>query len=138
MITLSGSRLSIDGVDIAALDGDKLGFALKGQTYTVRRTGFFGPVYELMRDNEALASARQATTRLRFAVTSGGRTWTLKPEQWIGDRFGLFDGDTRVGGITPLSTPGFARDFAIDLPEALPLETQVFLMWLLLWKWSST
>jgi hypothetical protein len=133
MINLSGNRLSIDGVEIAVLDGDKLGFALRGQTYTVRRTGFFGPLYELMRDDEALASAQQATTRLRFVVASGGRTWTLKPEQWIGNKFGLFDGDTRVGGITPLS----AKDFAIDLPDDLPLETQVFLMWLLVWKWSA-
>ena len=134
MINLSGRRLSIDGVETGVLDSNKFGFDLRGRTYTVRRTGFFGPLYELMRDGETLASAQQSATRLRFAVTSGGRTWTLKSERTIGNKFGLFDGDTRVGGITPLS----AKDFAIDLPVELPLETQVFLTWLFLWKWSAT
>ncbi len=116
------------------LDSNTLGFDLRGQTYTVRRTGFFGLLYELMRDDEALASAQQSAARLRYAVTSGGRAWTLKSERMVGNQFGLFDGDTRVGGITPSS----AKDFAIDLPAALPLETQVFLAWLFLWKWSAT
>ena len=138
MINFKDSRLSIDGVEIAELDHYKLGFTLRGQTYAVRRTGSFAPLYELMRGEEALASAQEALTRLRYVVTSGGRTWTLKPEQWIGYRYGLFDGETRVGGITPASRFSIGKVITIDLPENMPLETQVFLMWLLWWKWTAT
>jgi hypothetical protein len=51
--------------------------------------------------------------------------------------YGLFDGEQKVGGVTPSDGRNFLRDVAIDLPEELPLEGQVFLMWLLIWKWGA-
>jgi hypothetical protein len=133
MMNLCRDRLSLDGVEVAVLDGEKLGFDLEGQAYAVRRTGFFGPLYELLRGDEVLASAKQSAIQFRFEVTSGAGAWTLKPEQWNERKFGLFDRDTRVGGVAP-SSP---KNYTIDLPEALPLETRVFLIWLLQWKWSA-
>jgi hypothetical protein len=136
--SLSALQLSIDGTPIAVLDHARLGFTLNGQAYTIRRAGLFGSVYELSRNNVALVSARQAPFVNRYTVTSAGRTWTLKAEEMLAKRFGLFDGDARVGGITPSSRFNTTRDISIDLPDELPLEAQVFLMWLLLWKWGDT
>jgi hypothetical protein len=136
--SVSALQLSIDGTRIGVLDHTKLGFTLNGQTYTVRRTGVFAPVYELLRDNVALASARQAPFVNRYTVTSAGRMWTLKAEEMLAKRFGLFDGDARVGGITPSSRFNYTQDITIDLTDELPLEAQVFMMWLLLWKWGDT
>jgi hypothetical protein len=130
-------KLSIDGTLIAVLDHAKLAFALAGQAYTVRRQGAVTPLYELLRDDELLVSVQQAPFVNRFTVTSAGREWTLKAEGIVGKRFGLFDGGTRVGGITPASSFNYTRDIAIDLPADLPLEAQVFLMWVLLWKWGA-
>jgi hypothetical protein len=136
--SISALQLSIDGTPIAMLNHAKLGFALGGQAYTVRRKGVFGPVYELMRDNELVVSARQAPFVNRYTIAAAGRVWTLKAEEILAKRFGLFDGDARVGGITPSSRFNYTRDISIDLPDALPLEAQVFLMWLLLWKWGDS
>jgi hypothetical protein len=142
MIKATGSvgalQLSIDGTPIAVLDHARLGFTLNGQAYTIRRAVVFAPVYELLRDNVALVSARQVPFVNRYTVTSAGRTWRLKAEEMLAKRFGLFDGDTRVGGIAPSSRFNYTRDVSIDLPDELPLEAQVFLMWLLLWKWGDT
>jgi hypothetical protein len=142
MIKATGSlralQLTVDGTPLTVLDHTKTGFTLNGQSYTVRRTGVFGPLYTLLRDNEPLATARQAPFVNRYTVSSAGREWTLKAEELLAKRFGLFDGATRVGGITPSSRLHFTRDITIDLPAELPQEAQVFLVWLLLWKWGDT
>lgn len=132
-------QLSIDGTPIGVLDHAKLGFTLNGQKYAVRRKGVLAPVYELFRDNELQVSARQAPFVNRYTVTTrAGRQWTLKAEDMFATRFGLFGGDTRVGGITPAGRLHYTRDVTIDLPDELPLEAQVFLMWLVLWNWGDT
>ena len=84
-----------------------------------------------------LVSVQQAAFVNRFRVSSGGREWELKAEGITAKRFGLFDGGARVGGITPSSSFHYTRDIAIDLPADLPLEAQVFVMWVLLWKWGA-
>lgn len=141
MIQASGKidalQLSIDGDPIAVLDHAKPAFTLKEQAYTVKRAGFLSPVYELLRDNESVATAKQAPFVNRYTVTSPGRVWTLKAEELLAKRFGLFDGDVRVGGISPASRFNYTSDITIELPAEMPLEVQVFLMWLLLWKWGD-
>jgi hypothetical protein len=61
----------------------------------------------------------------------------LKAVEITAKQFGLFDGGTQVGGISPASRIRYTSDITIDLPEVLPLAGQVFLMWLLLWKWGA-
>ena len=133
----SALELSLDGKPVVVLNHAKLGFSLGGQAYTVRRSGFFGPLYELQRDGLTLVSAKQAAFTFRYAVSLGDRAWTLKSLDFSEKRFGLFDGATQVGGISPASRIHYTSDITIDLPEALPLAGQVFLMWLLLWKWGA-
>jgi hypothetical protein len=136
--SVSALQLSIDGTPIAVLDHARLGFTLNGESYSIRRAGVFAPLYQLLRDNVALVSARQVPFVNRYTVTGAGGTWTLKAEEMLAKRFGLFDGDARVGGITPSSRFNYTHDVSIDLPDELPLEAQVFLMWLLLWNWGDS
>jgi hypothetical protein len=136
--SVSALQLSIDGTPIGVLDHARLGFTLNGQTYTIRRAGVFAPVYRLLRANEPLISARQAPFVNRYTMTGIGRIWTLEAEEMLAKRFGLFDGDARIGGITPSSRFNCTKDVTIDLPDELPLEAQVFLMWLVLWKWGDS
>lgn len=133
----SALELSLDGLPVALLNHAKLGFSLGGQAYTVRRSGFFGPLYELQQDGQTLLSAKASGLVLRFTVSLGDRVLTLKSLDFSEKRFGLFDGATQVGGITHASPIHYTRDITIDLPEAVPLAGQVFLMWLLLWKWGA-
>jgi len=141
MMKASGSasalQLSIDGKPLAVLNHAKLGFSMDGQFYNVRRRGFVGPLYELLRDGMMLVSAKQAAFAYRFTVNLGDRAWVLKPVEIKTMRFGLFDGVNQVGEISPVDPNGSIFDITIDLPKALPLAGQVFLMWLLLWKWGD-
>jgi hypothetical protein len=133
----SALELSLVGKLVAVLDHAKLGFSLDGQVYTVRRSGFLGPLYELQQDGLTLLSARQAAFANRYTVSLGDRVWILKALEITATRFGLFDGVTQVGGVSPASRSRYTSDITIDLPEVLPLAGQVFLMWLLLWKWGA-
>jgi hypothetical protein len=133
----SALELNLDGKPLAVLNHARLGFNIDGQAYTVRRSGFLGPLYELQRDGLTLLSARQAPFTNRYTVSVGERVWMLKAMGITNRRFGLFDGVTQVGGISPASRIRYTSDITIDLPEVLPLEGQVFLMWLLLWKWGA-
>ena len=133
----SALELSLDGKPIVVLNHAKLGFSFDGQAYTVRRSGFFGPLYELQQDGLTLLSAKQAAFVHRYTVSLGDRVWMLKAVGISNTRFGLFDGVTQVGGISPASRIRYTSDITIDLPEVLPLAGQVFLMWLLLWKWGA-
>jgi hypothetical protein len=133
----SALELSLDGKPIVVLNHAKLGFSFDGQAYTVRRSGFLGPLYELQQDGLTLLSAKQAAFVHRYTVSLGDRVWMLKAVEMTGRRFGLFDGVTQVGGISPASRIRYTSDITIDLPEVLPLAGQVFLMWLLLWKWGA-
>jgi len=136
--TDSALELTLYGKPVAVLDHAELGFTVDGQAYIVQHSGFFGLLYELQRDGLTLVSAKQSPFLLQFTVTLGERAWMLKMLSFTHQkRFGLFDGDTQVGSIMPSSRMHYTRDIAIDLPEELPLAGQVFLMWLLLWKWSD-
>ena len=130
----SALELSLDSKPIVVLNHAKLGFSLDGRAYNVRRSGFFGPLYELQQDGRTIVSAKQAVFAYRYTVSFGQHTWMLKTMDFTEKRFGLFDGITEVGNISPASPIHYTSD-TIDLPEVLPLAGQVFLMWLLLWKW---
>ena len=132
----SALELSLDGKPVVVLNHAKLGFSLGGQAYTVRRSGFVGPLYELQQDGVTLFSAKQAAFVLRYTVTLGDRAWTLKALGLSAMNYGLFDGAAQVGRISPRNI--FRHTEAtIDLPEALPLLGQVFLVWLANWNWAT-
>jgi len=144
MMTATGKKLqaleiSQNGAPITVLDQHKgvFAFALNGQSYTIRTSGLFGRSYELRRGDEMLASAKGETFRDRTTVTFGGKVLLLKAENIGNTRFGLYDSATRLGGI--MSGDGGRRwdGATIDLPDALPLDVQLFLTSIVLSKWGE-
>lgn len=136
--TLDAMQLSIGGAPIAVLNHAKLGYVLNGQAYTVRRQGFFAMVYTLMRDDQPVVAIQSAAFVNRFTFAIGDRTWMLKAETTSVSWFGLYENDTKVGAIGPASGTRGNLIVAIDLPDAIPLEVQVFAIWLVLWKWGDS
>jgi hypothetical protein len=144
MMTATGKKLqaleiSQNGAPITALDQHKgvFTFTLNGQSYTLRTSGLFGRSYELRRGAEMLGSAKGETFRDRTTVTFGDKVWLLKAENIRATRFGLYDGATRLGGIT---SGGGSRRWdgaTIELPDALPLDVQLFLTSIVLSKWGE-
>ena len=84
-----------------------------------------------------MASAKGETFRTRTTVTFGDKVWLLKAENIQAKRFGLYDGETRLGGI--MSGSGIRRwdGLTIDMPDALPLDVQLLLTSTVLVNWGA-
>ncbi len=142
MITTTGKAraqaVSVDGgPPIAVLDHCKVEYRMNGHDYVVRRQGILARTFELWRGEEMLASAEGESVRERYTVHSAGRQWMLLKEGLATRRFGLLDGDRRVGEIK-WAGRWFHMDIVADLPSDMPLETQVFLTWLALFRMGDS
>jgi hypothetical protein len=128
--------LTANETPLTTLVDGKMSFELGGRTFTVTRKGFFGPVTELWLDKTLVASAKQAVLVNSYAMTEAGHEWQFKAINLTGTKFGLFREEKQVGSISRVQL-GLNVDSIIDLPDELPTEVQVFLMWIVLWKWSG-
>ena len=145
MMTATGKLQALDisrnGVPITVLNQHSAAFTLDGQSYKVRPSGTFVSSYELHRGDEMLAFAKGEPFVNRMTVTYGDKSWLLKPENFRASRYGLYDGATRLGGITPGGwLGGWLRPWdgaTIDMPDALPLDGQLFLTSIVLFKWGE-
>jgi hypothetical protein len=134
--TLKKLDLMVNETPLTTLVDGKMSFELGGRTFTITRKGFFGPVTELWLDKTLVASAKQAVLVNSHAVTHGGHAWQLKAINLLATKFGLLRGEEQVGNISPVHLGG-SVEAIVDLPDELPAEVQVFLMWIVLWKWIS-
>ena len=73
----------------------------------------------------------------RTTVNFGDKVWLLKAENIRATQFGLYDGGTRLGGITPGAGSCPWDGATIDMPDALPLDVQVFMTSIVLSKWGE-
>jgi hypothetical protein len=140
MMTATGKlqalEISRNGVPVAVLNQSKGTFTLDGQTYTVRRIGIHRS-YELRRDGDMVAFAKGVPFVNRSHVTLGDKSLLLKAENFRATRFGLYDGETRIGGVTPA---GWFRPWngaTIDMPDTLPLEAQLFVTAMVVDTWGE-
>lgn len=134
---LDALQLSIDGTPITTLNHAELGFALDGQAFTVKCSGFLSPIYALSNADGPVVSIQRAPFVNRYQVPVGDQIWTLQAEGLLAQAFGLYDGETRVGGIVPAGRFRATKSIDIDFPDTIPLAVQVFLMWVVLWKWGD-
>jgi hypothetical protein len=146
MMTATGKlqalEISRNGRAITVLDHHKSSFTLNGQSYRVRPSGTFARRYELRRGDEMLAFAKSVPFFNGVNVTCGEKPWVLKGETFRNTRFGLYDGATRIGGIAAVDgIPGSLfsswNGATVDMPDALPLETQLFLLSIVLFRWDE-
>jgi hypothetical protein len=134
---LKALELIRDGKPVTVLDHIKAAFTIDGQAYKVRLSGAFAKSYELHRGEATVALAKGEAFINRLTITCGDKTWLLKPETMSLSRFGLFDGETRIGEITKGGWLRSWKGAGIDLPNTVPLEVQVFLFEVALAKWTE-
>jgi hypothetical protein len=67
-----------------------------------------------------------------------GKEWTFKAVGILAQKFGLFQGDAQIGTISSGPVTNRLKDITVDLPDELPREVQLFLLLLLVRKWSDT
>jgi hypothetical protein len=106
--------------------------------FSVGRKGVLGPEYQLKSGDKVIATASQKPFFNHYRlVVHDGQEWTFKAVGLLALMFGLFQGNTQVGTIATRWVNRL-KDISVDLPEELPREVQVFLLLLLVRKWSDT
>jgi hypothetical protein len=88
---------------------------------------------------ESAAGVLARATRKRrwsheFAIAHAGRQYTLRQRSAFRNQYLLLEGTSEVGSISPEGL--FTRKASVDLPRALPLFLQVFVVWLVMTLWK--
>ena len=113
-----------------------------GETrYEAHSKGRAGKEFVLEKEDGWVVAVTQKPSvwRNRFVFEHAGNRYELKKESTWGSAFVLWrDGVGSVGSVR--SKGFFKREWIVELPEELPLEVRVFIVWLmaLLWKRAAS
>lgn len=104
--------------------------------FRVWREGLvFGPILLSGRAGEAARATRLNSFSRAFAVEHGGRAFVLRsPSMWFREMH-LYEGNEVIGSAVPEGV--LSRRAQFDLPESLPLELRLFVVWLALYQWKK-
>jgi hypothetical protein len=104
---------------------------IEGKTLRVRRESFADARFTLMTDGGSEPYARPTKSlRPTFEVLHAGRSYTLRSDSWLHRCFAVVEAGTHLGSIFLEGLLG--RRLVASLPEGIPLEVQLFLIWLVL------
>lgn len=110
-------------------------FQLGSDRFEVGREGWASGKFFVARDGTRIASARKPSAwSRRFEVRAAGRSYELAPRFVLSRTFDLKRAGLAVGSIRP--DAWWSRKATAHLPEDLPLEVRVFLVWLVLLMWK--
>ncbi|HEX8995142.1 MAG TPA: hypothetical protein VF812_03840 [Ktedonobacterales bacterium] len=117
------------------LFGPSTATPIAGSVYHLRRTGVLRDDFMLeSAGGETVAQARQVSwLRHEFAIESGARRLTLRAAFPLRSEYLLAEGDRIVGSLRPAGP--LWRRVEAELPDDLPVEARVFLLWVVLWLW---
>lgn len=107
---------------------------IAGTHYTIGRTGLISGSFFLKKYEDTIVSAVKSSAFSRsFVIGIGGNSYTLGAASVFSRRFVLRKGPSDVGEIRPAHW--FTRKVVAELPIDIPLEIQVFLIWLVIILW---
>jgi hypothetical protein len=110
-----------------------------GQTYRLRRSGVLRERFTLEPDVAgalAVASATQRDPlRREFAVEVGAHRLSLRSASLLHSDYLLLDGAQTIGALHP--TGALRQGIEADLPDELPLEARVFILWVVVLLWRG-
>ncbi len=107
-----------------------------GARYRVRRDGrLFGPIALRRLDGPVARAVPLHAFSRAFSIRFGERIFALRsPSAWFRE-IRLLEGDQVIGTAVPEGVWSSRAHF--DLPEALPLELRLFVVWLALLAWRT-
>lgn len=106
-----------------------------GLEYKVSRERAVGTGFVLEGASSPLARAeKRSVLRRAFAIAHAGREYVLQaPSVWRREMV-LYDGEAEIGRVA--AERAWSRRARVSLPESLPLEVRLFIVWLcfVLWR----
>ena len=130
-------RISDGQTPIATLTVGKLReretFSVQGKQYKVIKEGFFSPTFYLKENEKTVIEASRSGVFSRsFTWTLNGMPYTLGSAAWYSNNFNVFRSETRIGSIRRRHWYS-----GVDLPQNVPLEIQIFALWLVVLQWKQ-
>ena len=140
-VTMRRYDVACDGAPVGELSFPTFGPStvtpIAGQRYRIRRAGVLRDTFTLVADGAPIAHATQRDPlRRQFTVEAGERQLSLRAESLVRSGYLLLEGDRVVGALRP--TGRLRRGIEADLPDELPLEVGVFLLWVVLLLWRRS
>jgi hypothetical protein len=106
------------------------------QMYRVWREGvFFGPILLFGSAGETARATRRRSLVRAVSIEYGGRVFLLKSPSLGFREMRLYEGEAEIGSAVPEGV--FSRRAQFDLPESLPGELRLFVVWLALYQWKK-
>lgn len=132
-----------EGAPVVAISlpafGPSTASPIGGQTYRLRRVGVLRERFTLepaVAGALAVASATQRDPlRREFTVEVGARRLTLRSASLLRSDYLLLDGAQTIGTLHPVGA--LRQSVEADLPDDLPLEARVFIVWVVLLLWRG-
>lgn len=119
--------------------GPAIASPIAEQLYRLRRTGVLRERFTLEPANtgaQAVASATQRDPlRREFAVEVGARRLTLRAASPLRSEYLLLEGEQSIGAVRPAGA--LRQGVEADLPDDLPLEARIFIIWIVLLLWRG-
>ena len=126
-----GAKTVAQAVDLS-MWRDQGELRIRNDIYTARR---HKSAYVLESASGMVARAERPRTWFReFVIEHSGHRYTLRKKSTFRSQFLLLEGSAQVGSISREGL--FTRKAAVELPEALPLFLQVFIIWLAMTLWK--
>ena len=120
------------------LIGPSIASPIAGRVYHLRRAGVLRESFTLEAEVGAapVASATQRDpARREYEIVANGRVLTMRSESALHSGYQLIEGAQVVGSVRP--TGALRRGIEATLPDDLPLEVKVFLVWVVLFLWRG-
>ncbi len=112
--------------------GDKGELRIQDDIYTARRDK---SSYVLESAAGVLARAEQPRKWFgELVIEHAGRRYTLRAKSALRRQFLLLEGSRQIGSLSPEGL--FTRKATVELPRAIPLFLQVFIIWLAMTLWK--
>jgi hypothetical protein len=126
-----GTKSVAQAVDLSWWD-DKGALRVQGANYTARRDK---SSYVLESAAGVLALAERPRKCFReLVIEHSGHRYTLRAKSAFRRQFLLHEGSRQIGSLSPDGI--FTRKAVVELPQALPLILQVFIVWLAMTLWK--
>lgn len=110
---------------------------IRGTRYEAHSKGRAGKEFVLEKEYGPIVAVAEKPSiwRNRFVFEHAGNRYELKKESVWGSAFVLWrDGVGMIGSVR--SNGLFKREWIAELPEELPLEVRVFIVWLMVILWK--
>jgi hypothetical protein len=131
-------EVTASGSAVGTINETKSTFEIDGRSFDIARSGFLGPTLHLKSGDQLIATLSGKAFVNTYTLAFGGRERTFKATTLTARKFGLFENERQTGTVSSGSLFSGSKEITADLPEDLPHEVQLFLLFVFIGKLTTS